>query len=85
MLLQYPKVDDATEYWDEPPPMASPRCIFWKTKIRSGFRANYRIRKLDFEEASDFFGVYIWEYVNILNPLLHIRDVVSSKTSNKIY
>ncbi len=82
-LLLQPKVSDPEEYWDEPPPLPSSRCSWWKIKIRGGWQANRRIRLLDFEEASTFFGVYIWEYLHVIDPMLHIRDVIVSKTSNK--
>ncbi len=82
--LLKPKVEDITEYWNEPPPVLSERCIFWVTKIRTGWQRNYVLRKLDLEESSEFFGVYIWEYINILYPMLHIKDVISNKLGFKL-
>lgn len=77
--LMCPKVEDITEYWDDPPPNPSPRCSFWMTKIFRGWRAHRGLMRLDEEKASEFYGVYIWEYVNVIFPMLHIKDVIQSR------
>lgn len=77
--LMCPKVEDITDYWDNPPAILSLRCKFWITKIFRGWRANPGLIKLDEEKASEFYGVYIWEYINILFPMLHIKDAIHNK------
>lgn len=59
------------QYWTEPPPEPSPRCTFWYQRIKEGWRPNKRIRGMGFQEAAEFYGVYIWEYFHIIRPLLN--------------
>lgn len=62
---------NVAEYWSDPPPFPSPRLVRWIVKIENGWRPNARIRGMGYHEASEFFGVYIWEYFNVLLPLLY--------------
>lgn len=64
------KTLDETLYWLSPPPEPSPRLALWLVKINHGWRPNKRIRGLGYHEASNFYGVYIWEYLNVIRPLL---------------
>ncbi|MBV8093618.1 MAG: hypothetical protein JO110_10350 [Acetobacteraceae bacterium] len=65
---------DITEYWTEPPPTPSPRLQQWLARIRSGWRPNKRIRTLGYHEAAEFYGIYIWEYLNVIRPALQERQ-----------
>ena len=53
-----------------PPPAPSEACNIWLAKIANGWRPNKRIRQMGYELASEFFGVYIWEYCNVISPAL---------------
>lgn len=61
---------DVTTYWQNPPPEPSPRLAEWQAKIRGGWRPNRRINAMGYHEAAEFYGVYIWEYLNVISPLL---------------
>lgn len=79
MIAKVPsRVDSVTAYWTEPPPETSQRCLLWQKRIRAGWRPNRRIRGLGYHEKAEFFGVYIWEYLNVLSPMLSRFDDVSS-------
>ena len=61
---------DVTQYWETPPPERSSNCMEWMEKIASGWRPNKRIRQMGYHEAANFFGVYIWEFANVLLPAM---------------
>lgn len=61
---------DVTRYWIDPPPQPSAGLAKWQAKIASGWRPNRRISAMGYYEASEFYGVYIWEYINVIRPLL---------------
>lgn len=66
-----PRVADVEEYWTTHPPVGpSPRCIAWVQRIRDGWRPNRRITSLGYYTSAEFFGVYIWEYLNVIYPML---------------
>lgn len=58
------------DYWTDPPPEPSAGLKKWTAKIANGWTPNQRIRSMGYYTAAEFFGVYIWEYFNILSPLL---------------
>lgn len=58
------------EYWIEAPPEPSPKLKRWLEKIQGGWRPNRRIRQMGYYESAEFFGVYIWEYMNVISPQL---------------
>jgi len=43
-------------------------------RIESGWRRNKRISGLGYDPAAHHFGVYIWEYINVLQPLLQAKE-----------
>jgi hypothetical protein len=61
---------DVTAYWLDAPPEPSPKLNRWLDKIRGGWRPNARIRTMGYHEASEFYGVYIWEYLNVIVPAI---------------
>lgn len=65
-----PKVSDRYQFWNDPPPDQSPRCRAWVEKIRSGWRPNKRISGMGYDPSAEWYGVYIWEYLNVIVPLL---------------
>jgi hypothetical protein len=68
------RVKDHYEYWANPPPILSAKCTYWLVRIRNGWKRNNRILKMGYDESAEFFGVYIWEYINILTPELRRNE-----------
>ncbi len=60
----------AMDFWGSPPPERSARCAWWIAAIVNGWRPNKRIRALGYYCAAEWFGVYIWEYLNEIYPCL---------------
>lgn len=67
-----PKVEDHYEYWGEAPPERSQRCEYWVRQIERGWRPNRRIPDC-YCCGSEWHGVYIWEYLHIIRPLLNAK------------
>lgn len=67
---------DPEKYWTEQPPEPSPRLAEWLRRINDGWRPNRRIQNMGFEEAAAFYGVYIWEYFNVIRPALKTKQCV---------
>lgn len=65
---------DVTAYWNEPPPAPSAGLVKWLARIEAGWRPNRRIRAMGYHERAEFFGVYIWEYLNVLYPMLKNQE-----------
>jgi hypothetical protein len=65
-----PAVDDRYQYWGEPPPERSPRCEWWVRQIEQGWRPNRRYLREGYDSASELYGVYIWEYLNVIRPMV---------------
>lgn len=63
--------DDGECYWGDPPPERSPRCTWWIDRIRAGWRPGKRVARLGYYCAATYYGVYIWEYLHVLSPLLN--------------
>ncbi len=61
-------------YWQEPPPEPSPSCRKWVAKIEAGWRPNRRISGMGYYTKAEFFNVYVWEYLNVIRPLIHPRS-----------
>lgn len=66
-----PKVDDHYLYWGEQPPELSERCRYWVRQIKAGWRPNRKISGEGYDSQSEWYGVYIWELMHVLWPLLH--------------
>lgn len=65
-----PPVDDVTAYWIEAPPGMSPRCDYWLRRHHAGnWRPNRWIRREGYHAAAEQLGVWIWEYLHIIQPL----------------
>lgn len=61
---------DVTEFWSEAPPEPSAGLKKWLGRIETGWKPNKRIRSMGYHESSEFFRIYIWEYLNVLRPIL---------------
>jgi hypothetical protein len=70
MAVKPPRVASAEEFWTAPPPTRSPRCAWWLAQLDAGWSPNRRVRAMGYSEAARFFGVYLWEYLNVLAPRL---------------
>lgn len=61
-----------SQYWTEPPPTPSAGLDKWLVRItHEHWKPNRRIRTLGYYAAAEFFQVYVWEYLNVLMPLLY--------------
>ena len=69
-----PAVDDVQAFWGSPPKGRSPRCAYWVEQIEKGWIRNRRIGGMGYFEAAEWFGVYLWEYLNVLSPMMRERE-----------
>ena len=65
-----PRVSMFETFWTEPPPEQSARCSHWVDRINAGWRPGKRIN-LGYYGNAQYLGVYIWEYLHVISPLLH--------------
>jgi len=65
-----PRVTDSELYWSSAPPEPSPRCTWWLKRIDAGWRPNKRVRRLGYYDRAAYYGVYIWELLNKIDPAL---------------
>lgn len=65
-----PRVGESDQYWSEAPPEISERCNYWARQIERGWRPNRHIPDC-YCCFSEWLGVYIWEYQNVIQPLLN--------------
>lgn len=62
-------------YWNEPPPELSLRCLYWMERILNGWRPNRRFRSYGYHESAVQYGVWIWEWLYVLGPMLQERGL----------
>lgn len=65
-----PAVKDEYAYWRDPPPQPSERCAWWAEQIARGWLPNRRWRTMGWSSAMTAYGVYAWEYLHVLSPLV---------------
>lgn len=65
--------DDEERYWGQPPPTPSERCVYWVRQIERGWLPNRHISMNGYHTSAIWYGVYIWEYLNILYPLIESK------------
>lgn len=70
-----PRVEDPYAYWTKEPPAASPRCAWWVERISEGWRPNSRVEGMGYDDSSFYYGVYVWEYLHVLRPLIDELEV----------
>ena len=73
-------VPDPDTYWNDPPPTQSARCDWWVRQIERGWLPNRRIRAEGYYSAAGWYGVYIWEYRNVIT--LAIDAQAASRAAN---
>lgn len=71
-----PRVDNIETFWQHAPPERSPRCAHWLTRFDAGWRPNRRIAGMGYYESAEYYGVYIWEYINVISPRLVELDKI---------
>lgn len=64
-----PRIKDVERYWQEPPPEQSERCLWWVERFASGWRLNRRVGSMGYHERAEYYGVYVWELLNVLSPI----------------
>lgn len=78
-----PKVSDRYRYWGEQPPELSERCRYWVRQIERGWRPNRLINRHCYDCSADWYGVYIWEYLHAIYPLLNeLADTLGQETTD---
>lgn len=69
-----PPVGDRYTYWAHPPPEVSGRAQWWLRQIDRGWRPPRRIRVECYDCSAEWYGIYIWEYLNLLAPAMGHRE-----------
>lgn len=57
----------------EPAPPRSPRCRYWLTRIRRGWKVPRHIKQYGYSMMVGWFGVYTDEYLRLIAPVLEYR------------
>lgn len=73
VTLERPKPPPVTchyDFWARPPDEPSPRCSWWLRQIGRGWRDNTHIRRMGYDERAEWYGVYLWESLHLIEPLL---------------
>lgn len=65
-----PRVGSHYDYWMQRPPVLSLRCMWWQLRILQGWRPNRRCCAMGYDERAEFRGVYLWESLHVIDPLL---------------
>lgn len=63
-------VREVEDYWMEAPPSLSDRCRYWVRQIERGWLPNRRISGEGYYSSAIWYGVWIWEYLNVIYPLV---------------
>jgi hypothetical protein len=77
-----PRVKDIEKYWSQKPPEQSARCAWWVKRIQGGWRPSGRVSSEGYYSSAKYYGVYIWEYLNVISPLLRRSDTDASDVSS---
>jgi hypothetical protein len=65
-----PRVSDRYVWWMYQPPHGSERCAYWVRQIEAGWLPNRSISMNGYDSSAAWYGVWIWEYLNVLAPLI---------------
>lgn len=63
-------VVDRYRYWTDRPPLLSDRCVYWLEQIERGWLPSRRVRREGYDSSAEWYGVWIWEYLNVIAPAL---------------
>jgi hypothetical protein len=97
-----PPVEDPFRYSSEPPPeMWSPRLQYWVLRRslfsptmfgKDRWRPNRHIRRLNDVDSARRYGIYVWEWVNMLGPILrgeplqsHVLEWMQQTVDRRVY
>ena len=53
----------------EKPAEVSERCLWWLKRFEEGWRPSRRIGMMALTDSAEFFGITIWEYMNVIRPM----------------
>lgn len=65
-----PPVRNHYDFWGDPPDERSARCAWWVRQIDRGWRPNRAIESHCYDCSAQWYGIWIWEYVNVIAPKL---------------
>lgn len=68
-----PRVADVEDYWADAPPVISDRCAYWLRQIERGWLPNRHIAREGYYSSAEWYGVWLWEYLNLISPALSVR------------
>jgi hypothetical protein len=68
-----PRVANPYDFWTEAPPERSERCAYWLRQIEHGWRPNKYLAGEGYDAAAHWYGIYIWEYLNLIYPALSVE------------
>ncbi|MBY4212880.1 hypothetical protein HQO42_14920 [Rhodococcus fascians] len=68
-----PPVQDEQSYWMDAPPEPSERCRYWVRQIEAGWMPNRSVSGNGYHGSAVWYGVWIWEYLNVLYPLIESK------------
>lgn len=80
-----PAVPDVTAHWNDPPPEASERCTYWVRRYQQGsWTPNRWIRRCGYHSAAEHLGIWIWEYWNVMEPIISETTTRSDPIDPKV-
>lgn len=68
------RVNHVEGCWRDRPGMLSQRCVYWVRQILRGWRPSRRISGEGYYAAAEWYGVWLWEYLHVLFPLLNALE-----------
>lgn len=79
-------VDDVETYWStERPPVPSAKLAYWLRLHADGWRPDPALGSLGYHEASEFWGVYIWEWFAVLSRIFWPGDRGPVTTIDRVW
>jgi hypothetical protein len=69
-------VNHVEGHWQARPEVLSQRCVYWVRQILRGWRPSRRISGEGYYAAAEWYGVFLWEYLHVLFPLLNALERV---------
>lgn len=69
-----PAVPNINTYRETPPPTPSPRLPYWLRRLDEGSWHRNKYLTKGYEGNTGWFGIYIWEYLYVLSPLLRADE-----------
>jgi hypothetical protein len=79
-----PRVADHYAFWRDPPPMMSARCWWWLRQIQRGWRPPRRVRYMGYDSTAQWYGVFMWEYLNLIYPATELPREPAGRPVNAI-